>query len=223
MIIWIYFHTSLFVKSRTIKDDGQVQEEIKKSRFICHAKRVYSEEEARAFITAIKKEHYKATHNCSAFIIGERSEIKRTSDDGEPSGTAGVPMLGVLENHNLTNVCVVVTRYFGGIKLGAGGLIRAYAGSVALAVKEIGIVEIKEQAGIQIQMSYAQYQEYGNFLKEHNLIELETNFTDQVETIIFVDKEDKETIKASLIEFFNGKVTLTDQGLREVEVPINLG
>lgn len=207
---------------RTIKEDGQVQEEIKKSRFICHAKRVYSEEEARDFITAIKKEHYKATHNCSAFIIGERSEIKRTSDDGEPSGTAGVPMLGVLENHNLTNVCVVVTRYFGGIKLGAGGLIRAYAGSVALAVKEIGIIEIKEQAGIAIQMSYAQYQEYGNFLKEHNLMELETNFTDQIDTIIYVDKEEKENIKSALVEFFNGKVTLTDQGLREVEAPVNL-
>ena len=207
---------------RTIKEDGQVQEEIKKSRFICHAKRVYNEEEARDFISAIKKEHYKATHNCSAFIVGERSEIKRTSDDGEPSGTAGVPMLGVLENHNLTNVCVVVTRYFGGIKLGAGGLIRAYAGSVALAVKEIGIIEIKEQAGIQIHMTYAQYQEYGNFLKEHNLIELETNFTDQVDTMIFIDKEKKNGIKADLIEFFNGKVTLTDKGLREVEVPVNL-
>ena len=207
---------------RTIKEDGQVQEEIKKSRFICHAKRVYSEEEARDFITAIKKEHYKATHNCSAFIVWERSEIKRTSDDGEPSGTAGVPMLGVLENHNLTNVCVVVTRYFGGIKLGAGGLIRAYAGSVALAVKEIGIIEIKEQAGIAIQMSYAQYQEYSNFLKEHNLMELETTFTDQIDTIIYVDKEEKENTKAALVEFFNGKVTLTDQGLREVEVPVNL-
>ena len=207
---------------RTIKEDGQVQEEIKKSRFICHAKRVYSEEEARDFITAIKKEHYKATHNCSAFIVGERSEIKRTSDDGEPSGTAGIPMLGVLENHNLTNVCVVATRYFGGIKLGAGGLIRAYAGSVALAVKEIGIIEIKEQAGIQIHMTYAQYQEYGSFLKEHNLIELETNFTDQVDTMIFIDKEKKDGIKADLIEFFNGKVTLTDKGLREVEVPVNL-
>lgn len=207
---------------RTIKEDGQVQEEIKKSRFICHAKRVYSEEEARDFITAIKKEHYKATHNCSAFIIGERSEIKRTSDDGEPSGTAGVPMLGVLENHNLTNVCVVVTRYFGGIKLGAGGLIRAYAGSVALAVKEIGIIEIKEQAGIAIQMSYAQYQEYNNFLKEHNLMELETNFTEQVDTMIYVDKEEKDNIKAALVEFFHGKVTLTVQGLREVEVPVNL-
>ena len=207
---------------RTIKEDGQVQEEIKKSRFICHTKRVYSEEEARDFITNIKKEHYKATHNCSAFIIGERSEIKRTSDDGEPSGTAGIPMLGVLENHNLTNVCVVVTRYFGGIKLGAGGLIRAYAGSVALAVKEIGIIEIKEQAGIAIQMSYAQYQEYSNFLKEYDLMELETNFTDQVDTMIYVDKEEKETIKAALIEFFNGKITLTDQGLREVEIPVNL-
>ena len=207
---------------RTIKEDGQVQEEIKKSRFICHAKRVYSEEEARDFITAIKKEHYKATHNCSAFIIGERSEIKRTSDDGEPSGTAGVPMLGVLENHNLTNVCVVVTRYFGGIKLGAGGLIRAYAGSVALAVKEIGIIEIKEQAGIAIQMSYTQYQEYNNFLKEHTLMELDTNFTDQVDTMIYVDKEEKENIKAALVEFFHGKVTLTDKGLREVEVPVNL-
>ena len=207
---------------KTIKEDGQVQEEIKKSRFICHAKRVYSEEEARDFITAIKKEHYKATHNCSAFIIGERSEIKRTSDDGEPSGTAGVPMLGVLENHNLTNVCVVVTRYFGGIKLGAGGLIRAYAGSVALAVKEIGIIEIKEQAGIAIQMSYAQYQEYSNFLKEYDLMELDTNFTDQVDTMIYVDKEEKENIKAALVEFFHGKVTLTDQGLREVEVPVNL-
>ena len=207
---------------RTIKEDGQVQEEIKKSRFICHAKRVYSEEEARDFITAIKKEHYKATHNCSAFIIGERSEIKRTSDDGEPSGTAGIPMLGVLENHNLTNVCMVVTRYFGGIKLGAGGLIRAYASSVALAVKEIGIIEIKEQAGIAIQMSYAQYQEYSNFLKEYNLMELDTNFTDQVDTMIYVDKEEKENIKAALVEFFNGKITLTDQGLREVEVPVNL-
>ena len=207
---------------KTIKEDGQVQEEIKKSLFICHAKRVYSEEEARDFITAIKKEHYKATHNCSAFIIGERSEIKRTSDDGEPSGTAGVPMLGVLENHNLTNVCVVVTRYFGGIKLGAGGLIRAYAGSVALAVKEIGIIEIKEQTGIAIQMSYTQYQEYNNFLKEHTLMELDTNFTDQVNTMIYVDKEEKENIKAALVEFFHGKVTLTDQGLREVEVPVNL-
>ena len=203
---------------KTIKEDGMVQEEIKKSRFICHVKRIYSEEEARAFIAAIKKEHYKATHNCSAFIIGEKSDIKRTSDDGEPSGTAGVPMLGVLEKHNLTNLCVVVTRYFGGIKLGAGGLIRAYAGSVALAIKEIGLVEIKEQAGLRLQLSYSQYQDFTNFLKVQNLEETDTIFTELVDTTIYIDKNIKEITKRNLTEFFNGKIELTDLGLREVEV-----
>ena len=207
---------------RTIKEDGQVQEEIKKSRFICHIKRVTTEEEARNFIQAVKKEHYKATHNCSAFILGERREMKRSSDDGEPSGTAGVPMLGVLENHQLTNACAVVTRYFGGIKLGAGGLIRAYAGSVALAITEIGIVHIKEQLGLRLTLSYSQYQELPNFLKAKQLQEQDTAFTDQVQTTIFVDKDDKESVIESLIELFNGKIDIVEQGLRKVEVPISL-
>ena len=204
----------------TFKEKGTVQEEIKKSKFICHFKRVSSEEEARDFINAIKKEHYKATHNCSAFIIGEQSDIKRTSDDGEPSGTAGVPMLGVLENHRITNSCVVVTRYFGGIKLGAGGLIRAYAGSVAQAVREIGLVEIKEQVVLGITLSYSQYQEFANFLKDHQLAEQDPMFTDQVMTTIFVDKENTNSITAALVEFYNGKVIIEDQGIREVEVPL---
>ena len=207
---------------RTISQDGQAQEEIKKSRFICHAKRIYSEEEARDFIAAIKKEHYKATHNCSAFIVGEKSEIKRTSDDGEPSGTAGVPMLGVMENHQVTNVCFVVTRYFGGIKLGAGGLIRAYAGSVALAIKEIGLIEIKEQAGLRLKMSYSQYQNFDNFLKAENLIEFDTEFTDLVATTIYIDKQEKEPLEQKLVEFFNGKIQIDDQGLREVEIPLTV-
>ena len=207
---------------RTISQDGQAQEEIKKSRFICHAKRVYSEEEARDFIAAIKKEHYKATHNCSAFIVGEKSEIKRTSDDGEPSGTAGVPMLGVMENHQVTNVCFVVTRYFGGIKLGAGGLIRAYAGSVALAIKEIGLIEIKEQAGMRHKMSYSQYQNFDNFLKAEDLIEFDTEFTDLVATTIYIDKQEKEPLEQKLVEFFNGKIQIDDQGLREVEIPLTV-
>ena len=207
---------------RTIKEDGQVQEEIKKSRFICHIKRVTTEDEARNFIQAVKKEHYKATHNCSALILGERSEMKRSSDDGEPSGTAGVPMLGVLENQQLTNVCAVVTRYFGGIKLGAGGLIRAYAGSVALAITEIGIVHIKEQLGLRLTLSYSQYQELPNFLKANHLQEQDTSFTEQVQTTIFVDKDDKDSVIEELIELFNGKIDITDQGLRKVEVPISL-
>ena len=207
---------------RTIRQDGQAQEEIKKSRFICHAKRVYSEEEARDFIAAIKKEHYKATHNCSAFIVGEKSEIKRTSDDGEPSGTAGVPMLGVMENHQVTNVCFVVTRYFGGIKLGAGGLIRAYAGIVALAIKEIGLIEIKEQAGLRLKMSYSQYQNFDNFLKAEDLIEFDTEFTDLVATTIYIDKQEKETLVQKLVEFFNGKIQIDDQSFREVEIPLTV-
>ena len=205
---------------RTIKEDGQIQEEIKKSRFICHIKRVTTEDEARNFIQDAKKEHYKATHNCSAFILGERSEMKRSSDDGEPSGTAGVPMLGVLENQQLTNVCAVVTRYFGGIKLGAGGLIRAYSSNVALAIKEIGIVHIKEQLGLRIALSYSQYQELPNFLKANHLQEQDTSFTEQVQTTIFVDKDDKDSVIEELIELFNGKVDITDQGLRKVEVPV---
>lgn len=207
---------------RTIKEDGQVQEEIKKSRFICHIKRVTTENEARNFIQAVKKEHYKATHNCSAFILGERSEMKRSSDDGEPSGTAGVPMLGVLENQQLTNVCAVVTRYFGGIKLGAGGLIRAYSSNVALAIKEIGIVHIKEQLGLRIALSYSQYQELPNFLKANHLQEQDTSFTEQVQTTIFVDKDDKDSVIESLIELFNGKIDIVEQGLRKVEVSISL-
>ena len=128
-------------KYRTIKEDNQHEVEIKKSRFICFLKRIETEEEAKAFIQQIKKEHWKANHNCSAFVLGDHHEIQRSSDDGEPSGTAGVPMLEVLKKNDLINVCAVVTRYFGGTKLGAGGLIRAYSGSVAQAIVHTGIVE----------------------------------------------------------------------------------
>ena len=129
-------------------------------------------------------------------------------------------MLGVLEKHELTNLCVVVTRYFGGIKLGAGGLIRAYAGSVALAIKEIGLVEIKEQPGLRLKLSYSQYQDFANFLKAENLAEYDTEFTDTVSTLLFVDKGERELLKDKLTEFFKGKLGIMDQGLRQVEVPL---
>ena len=131
-------------------------------------------------------------------------------------------MLGVMENHQLTNVCFVVTRYFGGIKLGAGGLIRAYAGSVALAIKEIGLIEIKEQAGLRLKMSYSQYQNFDNFLKAEDLIEFDTEFTDLVATTIYINKQEKEPLEQKLIEFFNGKIQIDDQGLREVEIPLTV-
>ncbi|PDM36799.1 YigZ family protein, partial [Bacillus cereus] len=99
---------------------------IQKSRFICYVSRATTEEEAQEFIQKIQKQNWNATHNCSAYLIGEQDQIQKANDDGEPSGTAGVPMLEVLKKRGLKDTVVVVTRYFGGIKLGAGGLIRAY-------------------------------------------------------------------------------------------------
>lgn len=123
----------------TVKQQGAHETEIRRSRFIAQVRRTESEDEAKRFIEEIKKENWKATHNCYAYMIGENQQIQKTSDDGEPSGTAGVPILDVLKKRQLRDVTVVVTRYFGGIKLGAGGLIRAYshAASAGLAAAEI--------------------------------------------------------------------------------------
>ncbi len=206
---------------KTIKEDGSIEIEIKKSRFICYLKRVRTEEDARDFITSIKKEHHKANHNCSAFILGERAEIKRSSDDGEPSGTAGVPMLTVLENHELTNLAVVVTRYFGGIKLGVGGLIRAYAGAVAEAIKRIGCVEVKEQQGLELTLTYSQYQDFNNWCVTQNLAECDTQFLENISTTLYLDKEAVEKTMADLIEHYHGKIEMNKTGVRVVEVPIN--
>ena len=123
----------------TISRDYRKEIVIEKSRFICSLKKVHSEAEAQEFIKAVKKEFWDATHNCSAYIVDDLAQ--RSSDDGEPSGTAGIPMLEVLRKNGLTETAAVVTRYFGGIKLGAGGLVRAYSGSVAGAVKEAGLAQ----------------------------------------------------------------------------------
>ena len=123
----------------TLARDFRWEQVIEKSRFICSLKKVRNEGEAQDFIKAVKKEYWDASHNCSAYLIDELAQ--RSSDDGEPSGTAGVPMLEVLRKQNLCQVAAVVTRYFGGIKLGAGGLIRAYGGTVAQALSQAGLAE----------------------------------------------------------------------------------
>lgn len=205
----------------TIKDDGIVEVEIKKSRFICHLKRVKTEEEARDFINRIKKEHHKANHNCSCFILGEHGGIKRSSDDGEPSGTAGVPMLTVLEKHGLTDTVAVVTRYFGGIKLGAGGLIRAYAGSVAQAIEELGKVLVKEQEGILVHLNYAQYQDFANWRGQYDLEEYDTQFLADIQTTLYVDKDRIDTLMTDLEDFYRGKVRMELTERRIVEIPLH--
>ncbi|MEV4559671.1 YigZ family protein [Kitasatospora sp. NPDC049285] len=125
----------------TVRGPGSHELEIKKSRFICHLARVADEDEAQAFIAAIRKQYWDARHNCTAFVVGGEQPRERSSDDGEPGGTAGVPMLEVLRRRGVTDTVAVVTRYFGGIKLGAGGLVRAYGAAVSEALDEVGLLE----------------------------------------------------------------------------------
>ena len=204
----------------TIKKDFIAEEEIKKSRFICHLKRVYTEEEARAFISEIKKEHHKANHNCSAFTLGDRQEIQRSSDDGEPSGTAGVPMLEILKKREITNVCAVVTRYFGGIKLGAGGLIRAYAGSVGHALDQVGLVKFVTQEQLILTLDYGNYDGLQRFLSSQGLVISESEFLSDVTVKLFVDLDKTEQLLADLVEQFSGKISAAKGDKQLVEVDI---
>ncbi len=139
-----------------IKTMGENEIIINKSRFICTISRATSEKDAAEFIRKMKKKYYNASHNCSAYIIGEDCIHQKANDDGEPSGTAGVPMLEVLRKNHLTDTVCVVTRYFGGIKLGAGGLIRAYGQSVSEVIKQIGIIERKKMQLIEVNADYSQ-------------------------------------------------------------------
>ncbi len=177
---------------RTIQENGIHEIEIKKSRFICHLKRVESEEEALAFIDEVKKEHWKATHNCSAYTLGMNDEIQRAHDDGEPSGTAGVPMLEIFLKRDLKNVVAVVTRYFGGKKLGAGGLIRAYGGAVNEAVNVVGIVERQVQLLIDVTVSYAQSGSVENSLREANYAIQDITYAEHITYHCVVPIEDEE-------------------------------
>ena len=196
-------------KYRTIKEDNQHEVEIKKSRFICFLKLIETEEEAKAFIQQIKKEHWKENHNCSAFVLGDHHEIQRSSDDGEPSGTAGVPMLEVLKKNDLINVCAVVTRYFGGTKLGAGGLIRAYSGSVAQAIVHTGIVEGRLQQEVFVQLDYSNWGKMENFIASENLAVKDTQFTDRVVVTCMVDENQVDDFEAQVTDLLNGQVSFT--------------
>jgi uncharacterized YigZ family protein len=207
-------------KYLTVATAGENEIEIKKSRFITQIKRVETEEDAKEFIARIKKEHYKANHNCSAYIIGESMEIQRYSDDGEPSGTAGMPMLDVLKKNELVNLVVVVTRYFGGTKLGAGGLIRAYSTATSEAIEHIGRVEGKLQKELILELDYSQVDTFEKFMREHvDYSKGEIEYGANVSASVFADAEAVETLQDELIETFNGKISITEGDEKIVEVP----
>ncbi|MGN7456475.1 YigZ family protein [Paenibacillus pasadenensis] len=165
---------------RSLREPGSKEIVIKKSRFIGYGRPVESEAEAIAFIEEIKKLHWNATHNCSAYVVGERDEHQKASDDGEPSGTAGKPILEVIKHQGLKNVAIVVTRYFGGIMLGAGGLIRAYTDGAVAAIEAAGAITNVLHREIAVEVDYTWYGKLENELHARGVLVGSVDFTDRV-------------------------------------------
>ena len=203
----------------TIAKNTTYEQTIKKSRFICSIARVSSEEEAQQFITSIQAAHKKATHNCFAYMIGDYDRIQRESDNGEPSGTAGIPILESLKLAKIHNVVAVVTRYFGGIKLGAGGLIRAYSNTTTEAIHQAGLVQRIKQAILKITVTYALHDPLLYYLKENNLEVAGEEYGVNVETSIYVNETDLEDVKEKLINRFNDQLQITEGDQRFNEIP----
>ena len=203
----------------TIVKDFRQEIVIEKSRFICTLKKVHSEAEAQEFIKTIKKEFWDATHNCSAYIVDEMAQ--RSSDDGEPSGTAGLPMLEVLRKNKLTNTSAVVTRYFGGIKLGAGGLVRAYTNSVAEAVKATGIAQKVLVSKFSFIYDLNEVGKILNILYQQQLFEIaDVEYGLKAKVILKMKDSDKEAAEAWLTESLNKVVQLEREGSEFIEVPL---
>ncbi|MEI3607480.1 YigZ family protein [Pseudogracilibacillus sp. SE30717A] len=205
----------------TVKQAGSHEIIIQKSRFIGYVQRVNTEENAVSFIQEIKKKHYNATHNCSAYIIGDHDQIQKANDDGEPSGTAGIPMLEVLRRLNLKNTAVVVTRYFGGIKLGAGGLIRAYSSTTSETIKHIGIVKGQLMQGISLTVSYPLLGRVENSLHQSPHILDEINYLENVELVVYVHIDYIETFKSEMINLTNNQVRILLKDKKYIETEIN--
>lgn len=179
-----------------IKEDSVSEMEIKKSRFLTYLHRTESEEDAKAFIQHIRRLHPNATHHCYAFLIGEQSEIRRSNDDGEPAGTAGVPMLECLDHHHMQDITAVTVRYFGGIKLGAGGLIRAYAKSVSNALQEAVIVEKRWMKRYQLHFDYALIGRMDHYFREQQLTVLDKQYAEDVCYTYLCDHDNSEDIRS---------------------------
>ncbi|MET3193320.1 YigZ family protein [Bacillus sp. OAE603] len=194
----------------TVRGFGSHEIEIEKSRFICYINEAKTEQDAQQFILEIKKKHSDANHNCSAYLIGEKDEIQKASDDGEPSGTAGVPMLEVLKKRGLKDTVVVVTRYFGGKKLGAGGLIRAYGQSVSEGLNEIGIVERTLVKVINVRVSYKLLGKVEHALRNSNYHLEKVNHLEEVEFELWIKINEVNTFTDWMVELTNGSCHISE-------------
>lgn len=186
--------------------EGEITE--KKSRFIATVRPVQSEEEATAFISEMKKKYWDAKHNCSAFVIGERQELTRCSDDGEPAQTAGRPMLDVLLREGITDVAVVVTRYFGGVLLGTGGLVRAYQAATQAGLAASQIIEKKQGSRLIIHTDYTGLGKLQYLFGQQSTAILNTTYEADVTLTILVPAEQKESLPKEITELTNGSVQM---------------
>lgn len=187
--------------------EGEIVE--KKSRFIAYVKPVDTEEEANDFIESIKKKNWDARHNCSAVVIGENNEFSRCSDDGEPASTAGKPMLEVLINEGIHNVAVVVTRYFGGVLLGTGGLVRAYQGAVKEGLAASVIVEKQKGAKYKITTDYNGIGKLQYIIVSLNIFTINTEYTENVDIEVMVNSSMEKEFVDKVVEGTNGKVKIS--------------
>ena len=185
---------------------GEIEE--KKSRFICHIFKIKSEEEAEEYITAVKKKYWDARHNCYVYSVGMNREATRCSDDGEPSGTAGRPMLDVLLGAGIYNAAIVVTRYFGGVLLGTGGLVRAYSGAVQAGLAASTVIEKHHGISLQVTTDYTGIGKIQYIAGERSLPILESEYTDKVVLWLLVPDEQIEEVKKAITEGTNGRAVL---------------
>ena len=200
----------LFLPYKVLKEGGSGEIVEKKSRFIATLTPVESEEEAAAFIEEMKKKYWDARHNCSAFVLGERAQITRCSDDGEPGGTAGKPMLEVLLSSEIRNVAAVVTRYFGGTLLGTGGLVRAYTQALQPGLAASRIVTMRYGVRLMLVTDYNGIGKIQYLLSQRNLAIDSSEYTDIVRLILTVPYEEKEEVCKELIESTSGKVKIEE-------------
>lgn len=204
----------------TVTGYGESEIVISKSRFITYVNRAETEEEAHAFIDKIKKMHHSATHNCSAYMIGEHDNIQKANDDGEPSGTAGVPMLEVLKKQHLQDTVVVVTRYFGGIKLGGGGLIRAYGKATTEGLQAAGVVERKLHHIMSIDIDYSWLGKVENEVRSSLYILEEIQYLEDVRITVFVLEDEVEKFTNWITEITNGQAKISLVREQFVEFPL---
>jgi uncharacterized YigZ family protein len=207
----------MLLSYKTIKGNGEHEIIIEKSRFICYVDRATTEEEAQEFINKIKKQHRDANHNCSAYLIGEHDNIQKANDDGEPSGTAGVPILEVLKKKGLKDIVVVITRYFGGIKLGAGGLIRAYGKATSEGINHTGIVERKLMRVMSVTVDYTWVGKIENELRSSNYQLKNVNYMENVEFEIYVEEDQTEAFSEWMVEITNGQCSIKAYNVEYLE------